>query len=163
MPLLRRHRVPAAVKAVRLPPGERRSAWAVTTSGEPVVTTDRALLLPAGQRLEWAQVERVSWRPPQLTVVEVAEVEDTGAHHVLALDDEGDVPAVVRTRVTASVAWSAHERLAPRGGVRIVGRRVAGQDVLSWQLVYDAGTERDDPLVRAQAQALLDGARRAIG
>ncbi len=163
MSLLRRRRVPAAVRAVRLPPGERRTAWAVASSGEPVVATDQALLLPEGRRLEWARIERASWRPPQLTVVEVAPVEDTGAHHVLALDDEGDLPAVVRTSVTGSVAWSAHERLAPRGGVRVVGRRVPGRDALGWQLVYDAGTDLDDPLVRAQAEALLEGARRSIG
>lgn len=163
MPLLRRRRLPAAVLAVVLPPGERRTAWALTVDGEPVVATDRALLLPAGGRLEWSQVERAVWKPPQLTVTEVAEVDGGGAHHRLALADEGDLPAVLRTRVTASVAWSTHERLSPSGGVRVVGRRVAGEDLLRWQLVYDVGTDPDDPLVRAQAEALLEGARRSLG
>lgn len=163
MSLLRRRTLPAAVRAVPLPPGERRTAWAVTADGEPVVTTERGLLLPDGPLLEWARVERVLWKPPQFTVLEVAEVVGTGARHVLVLDGPGDLPALVRARVTTSVAWSAHERLAPRGGVRVVGRRVAGQELLTWQLVYDVGTDLGDPLVRTQAQALLDGARRAIG
>jgi hypothetical protein len=47
--------------------------------------------------------------------------------------------------------------------VRVVGRRVAGERTLRWQLVFDAGTDRDDPLVRAQADDLLEGARRSIG
>ena len=163
MSLLRRRPVPAAVKAVRLASGEHRVAWAVTTDGAPVVATDRALVLPDGGRLEWPQVERATWRPPLLTVLEVAEVEGTGAAHALALSQEGELPAVVRTRVTGSVAWSSHERLSPRGGVRVVGRRVPDEELLRWQLVYDVGTDRDDPLVRAQAEALLEGARRAIG
>lgn len=163
MSLLRRRRVPELVRGVPLPAGERRAGWAVTEAGEPVVATDRALLLPGGVRLEWPQVERVSWRPPQLTVLEVAGVEGTGARHVLVLTEQADLPEVVHTRVTASVAWTAHERLSPTGGVRIVGRRVPGQEVLTWQLVYDAGTDLDDPLVRAQAHARLEQARRSIG
>ena len=163
MPLLRRRRVPPQVRAVPLPAGERRTAWAVTAAGEPVVATDRTLLLPGGHRLAWEQVERASWRPPHLTVLEVADVEGAGAVHDLVLEDAGDLPAVVRTRVTGSVAWSTHERLSPDGGVRVVGRRVPGEEVLRWQLVFDTGTDTGDPLVRAQAQALLEGARRSIG
>ncbi len=160
---LRRRAVPPAVKALRLPTGERRTAWGLTVAGEPVVATDLALLLPGELRLEWSQVERATWLPPRLTVLEVADVEGTGARHVLDLDDPGDLPQSVRTRVTGSVAWSSHEKLAPTGGVRVVGRRIPGSEVLHWQLVFDAGTDRDDPLVRAQADALLERARRSIG
>ncbi|HEU0102010.1 MAG TPA: hypothetical protein VFR07_06780 [Mycobacteriales bacterium] len=156
-------RAPAAVRAVAVPPAERRTAWATTASGEVVVATDQALLLPGGQRLPWAGVEHVTWRLPELTVTEVAEVQGAGAVHVLRLEDADGLPAEVRTRVTGSVAWSSHERLSPAGGVRVVGRRVPGAEVLTWQLVYDAGTDRGDPLVRAQAEALLEGARRTIG
>lgn len=163
MPLLRRRSVPAVVAAVGLPPGERREAWALTTAGEPVVATGQALVLPGNVRLEWRLVERAGWQPPRLTVLEVAEVEGTGLRHVHELVEAGDLPAVVRTRVTASVAWSDHARLSPFGGVRVVGRRVPGVDALDWQLVYDTGTDPADPLVRAQAEQLLDAAQRAIG
>lgn len=163
MPFWRRRAVPPAVREVALPPGERRIAWALTLDGGPVVATDRAVVLPDGTRLEWARVEKATWQPPRLTLLETAEVEATGPRHVLALDEPGDLPATVRTRVTGSVAWSVHERLSPAGGVRVVGRRVPDQELLQWQLVYDAGTDRDDPLVRAQAEALLEGARRNVG
>jgi hypothetical protein len=159
----RRRSLPPAVRAVVLPPGERRVAWGVTLDGAAVVATDRAIVLPDGSRLDWARVEKAVWKPPQLTVLETAEVEATGRRHVLALDDPGDLPATVRARVTGSVAWSVHERLSPSGGVRVVGRRVPDEELLQWQLVYDAGTDRDDPLVRAQAEALLEGARRNVG
>ncbi len=163
MPFPRRRSVPATVKALRLPPGERRTTWGLTVDGEPVVATDVALVLPGDRRLEWSQVERATWQPPRLTVLEVAEVAGAGRRHVLDLDDVGDLPQVVRARVTGSVAWSSHEKLTPAGGVRVVGRRVAGERTLRWQLVFDAGTDRDDPLVRAQADDLLEGARRSIG
>jgi len=146
MPFPRRRPVPATVKALRLPPGERRTTWGLTVDGE-----------------EWSQVERANWQPPRLTVLEVAEVAGAGPRHVLDLDDVGDLPQVVRAQVTGSVAWSSHEKLTPAGGVRVVGRRVAGERTLRWQLVFDAGTDRHDPLVRAQADDLLEGARRSIG
>ena len=163
MPLLRRRPVPPAVKEVALPPGERRVAWALTADGRPVVATERALLLPGGVHLPWQQVERAGWQRPRLTVVEVAEVEGSGPRHVLELADEGGLPEIVRTRVTASVAWSSHTRLAPTGGVRVVGRRQPDLDALHWQLVYDRGTDPGDPLVRAQAEELLEEARRTLG
>ena len=163
MRFLRRRPVPPAVKAVTLPPGERRLAWALSTAGGPVLATDAARGLVDGPRLPWPGVERASWQRPRLTGLEVETVEGTGARHVLELEDDGDLPEVVRTRVTASVAWSSHARLTPHGGVRIVGRRRPGIEVLDWQLVYDPGTDLTDPLVRAQAEELLEGARRTIG
>lgn len=163
MRALRRRRVPASVRALPRAAGERRLAWALTEAGEPVVATDAALLLPGPVRLAWQQIEKASWQPPLLSVLEVAEVEATGVRHRLALPDAGDLPGVVRAQVTASVAWVSHQRLSPAGGVRVVGRRRADADLLQWQLVYDRGTDAGDPLIRAQAQALLDGARRSIG
>ncbi len=163
MKLFRRSRPPEAVTAVALEPGDRRLAWALTTDGSAVVATERGLVLPGQERLLWAQVERAGWQRPRLVVVQVAEVEGTGPTTELELADEGDLPDVVHTRVTGSVAWSTHAKLHPAGGVRVVGRRSPGLEVLDWQLVYDRGTDVDDPVVRAQAAELLDGARRAIG
>lgn len=163
MRLLRRRSVPAAVKELRLPPGERRTTWAVTPDGEPVVTTDEALLLPSGVRLEWSQIAKAAWTPPRLEVTEVAETEDAGQRHVVELGADSDLPAAVKARVTASVAWSSHAKLSTGGGVRVVGRRRAGVDALQWQLVYDRGTDPDDPLVRTQAEQVLGNARRSLG
>ena len=163
MPLLRRRPVPPAVKTVPLPAGERRVSWALTAGGEPVVATGRSLLLPGDVRLRWHEIEHASWQRPRLAVLETAEVEGSGLRHVVELADEGDLPEAVHARVTASVAWSDHARLAPSGGVRVVGRRTPDRDDLLWQLVYDAGTDPGDPLVRAQAERLLEGARRTLG
>lgn len=160
---LRRRPVPDVVTAVTLEPGERRRAWGVTTRGDAVVATDRGLHLPRSGRIGWHEVERATWKRPVLGIAKVATVDGTGARWQLELAEEADLADVVRTSVTASVAWTNHVRLQPSGGVRIVGRRRPGQDALDWQLVFDAGTDPDDPQTRAQAEALLADARRTIG
>jgi predicted DNA-binding transcriptional regulator AlpA len=163
VPLFRRRPVPAAVSSLALPAGERRLAWAVTAEGEPVVAVRTGLLLPGRELLLWRQVESAVWERPLLRVREVAEVSGAGAEHRLELADEGDLPEVVRDRVTGSVAWATTATLSPHGGVRIVGRRVPDAELLEWQLVFDPGTDLSDPLVRAQAEHALQAARRSIG
>ena len=161
--LPRRRPVPDAVRAVPLEPGERRLAWGVTTSGDPLVATPRGLHLPGSPRLDWADVERATWRRPVLAVVRVSRVDGSGTRWELELAEEAELADVIRTQVTTSVAWSNHVRLQPSGGVRVVGRRRPGQDLLDWQLVFDAGTDPDDPALRAQAEAAMLEASRTIG
>lgn len=158
-----RRRTPEVVRALVLEPGERRLAWGLTVAGEAVVATDAGLYLPHVPRLAWHEVEKATWKRPLLELLRVGTISGTGARWQVPLADEGMLPDVVRSQVTASVAWSTHVGLAPTGGVRIVGRRRAGQDALDWQLVYDRGTDPDDPAVCAQAEALLLDARRTLG
>ena len=164
MPFLRRRRVPPAVAAVPLD-GERRVGWALTTSGTPVVATDRRLHLPGAEPLPWGQVEKAVWRRPRLTVWRLAPVEGAGPSWTVDLgDDDGDLPEIVRARVSSSVAWSSHSRLAPAGGVRVVARRrVDRDDAFDWQLVFDRDTDPQDAHLRRQAEQLLEAARRTIG
>ena len=161
--LLGRQELPDAVRAVTLEPGERRLAWGVTTTGDAVLATSSGLRLPGSPPLAWADVERATWRRPLLTVSQVADVDGAGRRWQLELADEHDLADTVHAQVTASVAWSNHVRLAPAGGVRIVGRRRPGQELLDWQLVFDPGTDPHDPALRAQAEALVQDARRTIG
>lgn len=162
MPLLRRVRVPQAVRDVALEPGERRLAWGVTPDGAPVLATTAGLRAPGRELLPWGEVERAVWRRPHLEVVQVAQVEGTGPRTRVELAEEHDLADAVRSAVTGSVAWSSVVKLS-EGSVRVVGRRQPGRDDLRWQLVYAPGTDVDDPAVREQAeQALLD-ARRTLG
>jgi hypothetical protein len=165
MALFRRTTLPDVVKAVQLGPGERRVAWALTPTGEPVVASTRALYLPDRTALAWDEVERAHWDKPQLVVTELTEREGSGRVHRVDLDlaHDTDLPEVVRARVSASVAWSTHVKLQPAGGVRIVGRRREGLEVLDWQLVFDRDTDPGDPALRAQADEALAAARRTIG
>ena len=143
--------------------GERRTAWGLTTAGDPVVATDVGLRVPGPVRVDWPDVEKATWNRPVLEVVEVAAVSGTGRRWRFELAEEGELPETVRSAVTATVAWSTHVGLHPAGGVRVVGRRRPGRELLDWQLVYDRGTDVDDPAVQAQAQAVLADARRTIG
>jgi hypothetical protein len=153
-----RRTVPAAVRAVP----ERRLAWGVTDDGTALVAAPTSLYV-GEQPLPWTSVERVSWQPPVLTITEVAEVEGTGASHSWTLVEEARLAEIVRERVTASIAWSDVRSLQPAGSVRLVGRRMPGQELLEWQTVWRAGTNPADPLLRAQVDAFLDGLRRSIG
>jgi hypothetical protein len=153
-----RRTVPPAVRAVP----ERRLAWGVTDDGTALVAAPTSLYV-GEQPLPWTAVERVSWQPPVLTITEVAEVEGTGASRSWTLVEEARLAEIVRERVTASIAWSDVRSLQPAGAVRLVGRRMPGQEVLEWQTVWQAGTNPADPLLRAQVDAFLDGLRKSIG
>lgn len=162
MPLFPR-RAPDAVRAVALEPGERRTAWGLTPDGQAVVATDLGLHLPGAERLDWPDVEKASWARPVLTVLRVAAFAGSGERRTVHLEEPGSLPDAVRTAVTGSVGWSSHYSLPPSGGVRVVGRRRPGRELLDWQLVYDPGTDLDDPVVRAQAEQMLLNARRTVG
>lgn len=157
---LRRSTVPDAVRALKT--DARRLAWGLTPDGTPLVAT--ATGLHAGRIvLPWTQVEKVLWKPPLLTLVETAEVEGTGLQHTWELTEDARLAETVRARVTSSVGWSDRRALVPEGAVRLVGRRVTGQDLLQWQLVFEAGTDPHDPLLRAQAEAMVLDLRRTLG
>lgn len=164
MRLPRRRRLPEVVRAVPVEPGDRRTAWALAGDGEPVVATERGLVLPGRERVDWADVERVVWQRPVLTIVESATVAGTGRTTTVTLQqDDGGVPDVVRSGVTSSVGWTQHVRLQPDGGARVVGRRRHGQELFDWQVVYDVGTDPDDPRIQAQAEQVVLRARRTVG
>lgn len=131
------------------------------------MATARGLVLPGRDRIAWHEVEKATWDRPRLTVLVLADGpavrSGAGPSYDVVLDDPRDLPEVVRTRVTGSVAWSSHARLQPSGGVRVVGRRNPEREVFDWQLVFDADTDPSDLSIRAQAQDVLEAARRTIG
>jgi hypothetical protein len=153
-------RVPPGVKA--LAPDERRLAWGLTVDGTPIVATPQALY--AGDlRIPWVQVEKAGWQPPVLTVREVAEVDGAGSVHTWELAEDKDLAGVVRTQVTSSIGWSDRRRLPGKGALRVVGRRVPGEDALLWQVVYIEGADPDDPVNQAHADQLVAGLRATLG
>lgn len=150
---------------------ERVISWATTEDGGTVLATRLGLWLPEPdgppRRIRWHLVDKAIWRDGALTVVAAA---DAGGGVLVELPPRSvqlaeprDLPPTVRARVERSIGYTRHHRLAPSGGVRVVGRRVAGVDGLSWQLVFDPGTDRDDPLLRAQTDRLLAEAQAETG
>jgi len=165
----RRPKLPAD----RRPPldrDERVLAWASVSDGDRVVVvTNHGLWLPDDeQRLGWHDVHKVTWSGRELTVTPAELVEERDDYRVLAdrpvrtylLLEPRDVPHQVRTRVTRSVAYTAHHQL-DGGGVRVVARRVSGVNGLTWTVRYDPGTDAGDEAVVAETGRLVAAARHA--
>ena len=165
--LRRRRGVPAELKPP-LAADERIVAWAAVDD-RAVVATNHGLWLPDGGRLGWHEIHKAAWSGRELRITPAEVAQQRGAYAVLVdgpvvpflLLEPGELPDQVRTRVTRSVAYTTHHPM-PIGGVRVVGRRVPGQNGLSWAVRYDSGTpvelaavvELTDELVAA-AQAAL--------
>jgi hypothetical protein len=165
--LRRRPRLPAALRPA-LGPDERVLAWAAVEAAQALVATNHGLWLPDGRRLGWHEIHKAAWsgRELRITPAEVAEqrpgytVLVDGPVAAFLLLEPGELPDQVRTRVTRSVAYTAHHAM-PAGGVRVVGRRVAGQNGLSWVVRYDSGTPVGLPAVTELTDELVTAAQSA--
>jgi hypothetical protein len=73
----------------------------------------------------------------------------------VTLPEPGDVPHVVRTRVTRSVSFTSHQRV-PGGAARVVARRVPGADGVTWTVRYDEGTDPTAVGVRDATSQLVE-------
>lgn len=157
-----RRRLPRDLRPA-LAPHERVVAWAPVKDGGAVVVSTLGAWVPGrGERLGWHQIHKAAWSGSRLTLIPAVEVSRGDGFLVLAdeppldftLTDPDEVPAEIRKRVTKSVAYTAHHPL-PGGGVRVVGRRVPGEDGLSWHVRYDNGTDAADPEVVATTAELV--------
>jgi hypothetical protein len=158
----RRGRPPAAALAT-LEPGERVTAWGRTADDEVIIATPLGLWVPETGRLGWHEIHKARWDSGVLTLVPGVEAEagvreDAPPRRYL-LAEPRNLPAEIRTRVTRSVAFTAHHQLGS-GGVRIVARRVPGRDGLDWVVRYDPGTVRgpEDDQVVAELMAAAQAA-----
>ena len=71
------------------------------------------------------------------------------------LTDAGDLPAIVRRRVDQTVVASQRSPLPGGGGVLLVARRIPGQAVREWTVVFDDDERRSDPEAREAARQKL--------
>jgi hypothetical protein len=150
---------------------ERVLAWcAVGDSADVVVATNYGLWLPgAGDRLGWHEIHKAAWSGRELRITPAEVTEERDGYTVLTdgpvltflLLEPGELPDQVRTRVTRSVAYTTHHTL-PSGAVRVVGRRVSGQNGLSWAVRYDAGTSLERPEVIEATDELVGAARNSV-
>ncbi|SOD74690.1 hypothetical protein SAMN05892883_3880 [Jatrophihabitans sp. GAS493] len=158
MALLSRRPRPPAEMLARLEKDERVVSWApVVGVEEPtaVVATPRGLWWPEpdGPRLiGWHLVSKAVWRDSRLIVTEAELVDDLllvdRPPVSLTLAEPKDLPEKVRQRVEASVVYSETASVED-GSVRFVGRRVPGQDGLSWWARLEGGATDNPPLREA--------------
>ena len=154
--LRRKPSLPAALKP-RLSPDERVVAWSLVADDKAVVATNHGLWLPGSPEfLGWHDIHKAAWsgRELRITPAEIAEERESytvfvdGPVLTFLMLEPGDLPDQVRTRVTKSVAYTTHHPLSSgAGGVRVVGRRVAGRNGLTWAVRYDSGTPVELPAV----------------
>ena len=140
-------------------------AWGRTAAGLPVMATDRCLLVPEGpsaRELPWHWIDRATWEPPTLAV----HFRDPGSGSPrslrLALQDHGELPPIIRQRVTRSVVTSRRVDLPTGAGAVLAARRDPAGDI-TWTVVFDAGVDAADPVLQAQAREALADFRRSLG
>jgi hypothetical protein len=163
----KRERPPAAALAP-LDRDERVVSWASTAGGDAVLATPLGLWLPgATERISWHLIDKATWREGVLSVVAARDTGDGVLDELPARSARvavpRDLPQTVRSRVERSIASTRYYRLPSGGGVRVVGRRVPGQDGVTWQLVFDPGVDRDDPAVRSAAAEMVQQSRAFFG
>jgi hypothetical protein len=149
---------------------ERILAWGELTRERGwLVATSRGLRSVGSQGsgselLRWHEVGHAKWTTVpsgggDLAVTPLAEVEPgVQARQPVrsyAFTDEGDLPAVVRRRVDETVVASQRSPLPGGGGVLLVARRIPGQLVREWSVVFDDDAQRTDPEAREAARQKL--------
>jgi hypothetical protein len=113
---------------------------------------------PGWRRIGWDRVVKATWGEGGLQVVEGV-LDDAGVVTdlptlTLRLAEPRNLPAVVKTRVEASIARWEQVRV-PGGTGRIVARRRPGADGLVWTARLDSGTPDSTP-ARAALTGYLD-------
>jgi hypothetical protein len=154
-------------------PDERVLAWGALTRDEGwLVATSLGLRtvppeitsVDDAQVLPWHRIGHAHWTAASggggsFRVTSLSEVEPgvqaRGPEQRYVLTDAGDLPAVVRRRVDQTVVASHRSPLPGGGGVLLVARRVPGQPVREWSVVFDDDSRRGDPEAREAARQKL--------
>jgi hypothetical protein len=154
---------PDARDALPFQGGERVLASARLADGTWVAATERALLLP-GRRIDWVMVAHAEWSDEDdaLRIDQMGGPDGLPERHRLVLDEPGRLPEVLRERVTSSIVASRHIPVIGHAGVRVVARRVPGQDELVWQVVVDRELDPGDERVQAASDAGISALRREL-
>jgi hypothetical protein len=125
------------------------------------------LVSPEGSSsIPWERIETADWDRDQerLRVVEVAGFGERQPVHSLTVTDPGQLLAMVRERVTASVLLQRRVVVSGRRGLSVIARRAPhGRGPVTWAWEYDAGVDPDDPVVRSAAEAGLRAAQDDLG
>jgi hypothetical protein len=142
----------------------REGGWLVATSRGLRIVPPQVTSVADAQVVPWHEVGTAHWTAAadsggSFRVTPLTEVEPgvqarlPEQRHVLT--DAGDLPAVVRRRVDQTVVASHRSPLPGGGGVLLVARRVPGQPVREWSVVFDDDSRRSDPEAREAARQKL--------
>jgi hypothetical protein len=142
----------------------RDEGWLVATSRGLCVVPPEGTSVADAEVLPWHEVAHAQWTAGSggggsFRVTPLAEVEPgvqaRQPERRYMLTDAGDLPAVVRRRVDQTVVASQRSPLPGGGGVLLVARRIPGQAVREWTVVFDDDERRNDPVARDAARQKL--------
>ncbi len=126
-----------------------------------VIATDRALYFATEHepmRVAWIDIARAGWEQPWLSIYTVR-----GEKITLHLEPAGELPPVVRDRVTASVVIRERVPLDIGGDIVCVGRRESGSDTITWLVEFDPDLDVNSLEIRASADRALTELRVTLG
>jgi len=147
-----------------VPKSERIMATALgpkTYEPPVVIATDKALYFATTtqpDRIEWPEIAKAIWEDPWLEV--------TTNRNVLIklhLDPCGDLPPMVRDRVTASVLFRETLTLDNGGTITAIGRREPDRTEVSWLIEFHGELDPNDPLTAQGADTALRELRNTLG
>jgi hypothetical protein len=151
--------------SLRLEPGERVLAVAADPEQRLVVATDRDLLLqrrpPEYDRIGWESVDRATFDDGLLRLTG-HDASNAEFRLRVPLEEPGELPRVVRDRVTSSIVLSQHVALRAERGVRVTARRRPGTPGLLWRSRLDDELDSSPELV-SEAESMLAAVRRESG
>jgi hypothetical protein len=149
--------------------GEKPLAHAATTDGTWLLGTRDALVIvePAETlRVPWERVETADWdrEEDRLRVAEVGDFGRVRPVHSFTVTEPGQLLAMVRERVTASVLIQRRVVVAGSRGLTVIARRAPrGDGQVIWACEYDTGLDPQDPAVRDVADRAVRAAQDELG
>lgn len=142
--------------------GERVLSAARAADGSWVAATATALVTNLW-RTEWVDVLHAEWQPDDGALVLDGAPGVFGRRRV-PLADPGRLPETVHERVMSSIVVTRRISVpGTAGGVRAVGRRVAGSDSMTWQVIAEDGVDGTDPRVQELGDALVRRLKAELG
>ena len=159
---------PQIRESMGIPEDERVITFGVGDSSDVdhtyVVATDEALYdQRSGTRIAWQNVIKGTWEQPEFVIDFHGE---NGPRRLrIRMDDPRDIPAAVRDRVTDTVVISEYREFGEGVGAHFVARRTpgGGLDEIRWSVVFDAGLDSTDSILRSRADDILAELRASLG
>ena len=141
----------------------RALAWGRTEQANAVIATATGLVIAGepDQVLPWHLIDHAAWEPPDLAG-RSRDAQGVAGSARITLAEHGELPPVIRQRVTRSVVASRRVLLVGDAGAVLAARRDhAG--TISWTVVFDAGLDPRDPHLQQAARDALAEFRRSLG
>jgi hypothetical protein len=148
--------------------GDRVLAWASGPDDAWLLGTKHTLVALSEDsviHVDWGEIERADWNRDAnvLRVVEVGEYGVARPVHEFAIDEPGDLLALIRERVTSTIVIERRALVEGKGGINVIARRSTRDGSLRWAYEFDAGVDPDDPGVERVAEQALAAAAAEIG